>query len=126
EAAVRAALGGAPDYLAARNNLGLILLKQGRTDDALHTFTRVLQAAPGNAAGLTNRALVYMNLGKTELALADLERAADIDPQRTADVLWVLGQANREMGHAEQAERIICKAAALGHREARARCTTAP
>ena len=58
---LRAAVGLRPDYMAAHNNLGMALERQGRLPEALACFDRAVELddhclqAVNNLAGILNR-----------------------------------------------------------------------
>ncbi|QQQ01642.1 tetratricopeptide repeat protein [Lysobacter enzymogenes] len=51
------------------------LVGQGRTDEALQLYDRVLEAFPDHAPGYADRGTTHAMLGAHERALSDLERA---------------------------------------------------
>lgn len=53
---------------------------EGRLDEALDHYTRVIDADPSNAWAYFNRSLVHDGLGKAEAAREDLNTAREIDP----------------------------------------------
>jgi tetratricopeptide (TPR) repeat protein len=62
------------------NNIGLVLKKQGKLDEALEFYSRILRNNPDIVVTLNNRAVVYRRLKQYNNAFADLERALEIDP----------------------------------------------
>jgi len=60
-----------PDFLAARNNLGLAYYYMGLFDKSVQTISEVLAAEPGNLHALCNLAIFYQHSNK-EKQLANL------------------------------------------------------
>ncbi|MBB6637560.1 tetratricopeptide repeat protein [Cohnella thailandensis] len=55
-----------PDFLAARNNLGLAYYYMGLFDKSIQTIQEVLDAEPGNLHALCNLAIFYQHSNKQE------------------------------------------------------------
>jgi tetratricopeptide (TPR) repeat protein len=69
----------------------------------VEAYSRVLQLTPEDAVALNNRAWEALKLGKLELALADAQRATELEPQRPA--FWhTLGLAQLRTGQREAAQ----------------------
>ena len=49
-----------PTHVEAQNNLGLVLLEQGRLDDAIRCFERALQIVPGYGTALYNLGIAWI------------------------------------------------------------------
>jgi tetratricopeptide (TPR) repeat protein len=64
----------AADIIDAHNDLGLIYLRSGKTDDAVREWLGVLQRNPGYAAAYYNLALAFQHLGRKEDAIRALAR----------------------------------------------------
>ncbi len=62
-----------PDFLAARNNLGLAYYYMGLFDKSVQTILEVLKAEPGNLHALCNLAIFYQHANRGE----DLEQLLD-------------------------------------------------
>jgi tetratricopeptide (TPR) repeat protein len=60
-----------PNNYALLTNLGTIQRRQGKTDEALLSYTAALSRQPKNAVILENRASLYLESGETEKALND-------------------------------------------------------
>ncbi len=58
---------------------GSLLLEQGEITDALTSLDSAVRLAPENPLHLTNRAQAYRKFNRTDEALADLNRAIEID-----------------------------------------------
>ena len=61
-------------------NLGIKSFNEGKMDQALEQFDRVVQENPQNADAYYYRALVYLNKGKNAEAKADLQKLLELDP----------------------------------------------
>lgn len=73
-----------PRNYVALQNLGGMALREGRYADAIALFNRVTDVSPRNVFALMQRSQAYRLSGAYDLALADIDRAARIDP--TIDV----------------------------------------
>jgi Tfp pilus assembly protein PilF len=60
-----------PNNYALLTNLGTIQRRQGKTDEAILSYTAALSQQPQNAVILENRASLYLETGETEKALND-------------------------------------------------------
>jgi tetratricopeptide (TPR) repeat protein len=60
-----------PNNYALLTNLGTILRRQGKTDEALEAYTAALGRFPQSTVILSNRASLYLEMGQTEKASAD-------------------------------------------------------
>ena len=65
---------------AARSNLALLLLNDGKTDEAVGLFTQAAQGDPTDAHFQNNLGIAYEKQGKPDLAVAAYKRAVDLDP----------------------------------------------
>lgn len=90
------------DNWVAQNNLGLIYLKEGKTDDAIRLFNASIKAKPSYV-------LAHLNLGIAYLSTNDLAAAADsfrwalqFDP-RTPQAHYCLGQIHLLRGERQLA-----------------------
>ncbi|BDC47722.1 O-GlcNAc transferase [Bryobacterales bacterium F-183] len=70
----------APQDPDVPNELGLILLRNGRAAEALSAFGRALALEPGSALILNNRGVALQQLGQNKAAQADFLRALQKDP----------------------------------------------
>jgi tetratricopeptide (TPR) repeat protein len=61
-------------------NLGIKSFNEGKMDQALEQFDRVVKENPGNADAYYYRALVYLNRNKNVEAKADLQKLLELDP----------------------------------------------
>lgn len=85
------------------NNYGLVLLEQGRTEDAERHFQRVLELDPHYAIVYNNMGLIFLNFRKMPgEALPYFFRAIELDPSLT-QVYFNIASAYAEEGDSEQA-----------------------
>lgn len=91
-----------PDHIAACNNLGGILLREGQADMAAPYFRRASEADPTNAATLMNLGDALKALGQTEAALASYRRSVEAAPGYAA-ALVRLGNMQGDQGLQEEA-----------------------
>lgn len=61
-------------------NLGIKSFNDGKMDQAMEQFDRVVKENPGNADAYYYRALVYLNRNKNAEAKADLQKLLELDP----------------------------------------------
>lgn len=61
-------------------NLGIKSFNEGKMDQALEQFDRVVKENPTNGDAYYYRALVYLNKGKNAEAKADLQKVLELDP----------------------------------------------
>ena len=66
----------------ARNNVGWIYYKQGKTYDAAHAFKRAVELMPGEPAPLSNLGLTMEDAGRLNEAIRLHEAAASVAPDR--------------------------------------------
>jgi tetratricopeptide (TPR) repeat protein len=70
---LRIAVALAPDFDKARNNLGVVLLRQGKAKEAIDLYEDTIEVDPENVPILTNLARAYQQSGRT----ADADRVFD-------------------------------------------------
>jgi len=70
-----------PKVAFAQNNIGSGLLKQGRVDDAIEHFNKVLEIDPDNARAENNLGLAFVQLGRLDEAESHYRRAVELDPR---------------------------------------------
>ncbi len=75
-----------PDFAAAYNNRGCILMANGRTDEAIADFNRAIELEPDYPRAYRNRACALMKKGHIGAAFTDFERAGG-HPRRIAAIL---------------------------------------
>ena len=79
-----------PNNTPAHNNLGRILLSEGRMDEAMEHFKKALDASPGSEIVQYNMGYMLATLGRDEEAREHLLRSIEINPdtfRRT--IAWV-------------------------------------
>jgi tetratricopeptide (TPR) repeat protein len=81
-------------------------------DQALEELAVAEQGLPGDAELLSTRGFIYRRQGKWEEAIANLQRAAELDP-RDATRLVVLGGTHQSLRRYGEAERYYDKALAV-------------
>ena len=69
-----------PDYAEARNNLALILMREGRTDEAAVQYREVLKDNPDYAEAYNNLGVIFAGQGKSREAEAGFRRALELKP----------------------------------------------
>ncbi|MDR1335793.1 MAG: tetratricopeptide repeat protein [Tannerella sp.] len=75
---------------ALLTNLGTIQRRQGKSDDALVSYTAALNQQPKNEVILSNRAELYTEMNETEKALSDYQVLLSINP-KNEDALFHRG-----------------------------------
>jgi len=73
-----------PDYPDALNNLGVLLVREGRPQEALAKFEECIRVAPNFDQGYLNLARIYVILGEKEKASGVLRQLLDLQPQHKA------------------------------------------
>jgi Tfp pilus assembly protein PilF len=76
----RMALQGAPDFPPALANLGIVMRRQQRYDEAQAWLTKAVDRDPGLATAFVNLGLLAENRGERRAAIALYRRAVTIDP----------------------------------------------
>jgi serine/threonine-protein kinase len=120
EDAYREAAKLAPGFAPSRFNLGLCQLRRGAAVEALATLDPLTREHPDLPNLFLVRAEAHRRLGDTTAALAALEEQAKRHPE-SAEGWYQLGRA-RAARKLKGAADASCKAAELGHTEARALC----
>ena len=65
---------------ALLTNLGTVLRRQGKFDEAITSYSAALSQQPNSEIILRNRAQLYTEMGKTESALIDYDRLLSLNP----------------------------------------------
>jgi len=81
-----------PDAVDAHHCLAMLLSAESDWSGALECATKVLSLAPGHFAAALNAGIALDRLGRSDEAVAALERAAALGPER-ADAHFALGNA---------------------------------
>ncbi|HEY0746235.1 MAG TPA: sulfotransferase, partial [Steroidobacteraceae bacterium] len=116
EAALREALLRAPCDGAAREQLARLMIRQGRTEEAMPAIERLLSADPGNGAYLILKVLALQLAERHAEGLSIIEGLIAATPDN-ADLWLLAGNQQRYMGHPPQAIESYRRAIALrpGH-----------
>jgi tetratricopeptide (TPR) repeat protein len=97
-----------PDYAAAHNNLGHMLLGLGRQDEAAASFRRALELMPTLVEAHGNLAGLLMRQGKTDEAARHFEQALALRPgladahNNLARIRWGQGRLDEGVAHLRQ------------------------
>ncbi|MCC6681557.1 MAG: tetratricopeptide repeat protein [Phycisphaeraceae bacterium] len=101
-----------PDNPRAWQNLGALLLADGREDEALFCFERVLSILPNYAAAHAGLGDIYLGRSDAARAIAHYESAVAIDPQSPA-FHYDFGRALLVVGQTDKAQQELSKAIEL-------------
>ena len=94
-----------PDFLAARNNLGLAYYYMGLFDKSIATITEVLDAEPGNLHALCNLAIFYQHSnqqGQLQALISKLNKTIPFHPEhvfKMATTLGIVGEHREAYQH---------------------------
>ena len=77
---IRQALRIDPEYVKAHYNLGNILLKQGKTEEAITHFFQAIKINPDFVRAYNKIGLILFKLGKFDRAKVFFSKAIQIDP----------------------------------------------
>ena len=72
---LRKAIELAPGFWSAYNNLGVLMMKQGKYDDALDNFMRALACNENSAIAHNNLAFILLKRGRLDEALSESRKA---------------------------------------------------
>ena len=112
EACLRKAMKLRGTHVPTLYNLGIAIRDQGRYDEALPLFERVVALAQQHGDAHDNIAHCHLALGDLEQAAASFRKAIDIFP-RKAELWSNLGSVRQAQGHLSEAESCYRKALAL-------------
>ena len=73
-----------PNYERAHNNLGDVLVRQGKFEDAIGSFQASVNLFPNYAVARSNLGVVYERLGRYNEAVAEYDEALKIDPNNAS------------------------------------------
>lgn len=96
------ALQADPDYLPARIDLGIALVKMGRVKQALQFLHNSMQSYPDEPDLPFNAAVIYYNAGDYAEALKLVKRVLQLDPERI-EALWTAADCAVRLGDVESA-----------------------
>jgi len=94
-----------PDFLAARNNLGLAYYYMGLFDKSVQTIAGVLEVEPGNLHALCNLAIFYQHANREselEALLETLRKTVPFHPEhvfKLATTLGIVGEHREAYRH---------------------------
>jgi tetratricopeptide (TPR) repeat protein len=118
ETEFRVAIAMAPEFHAARNNLGVALYRQGRFDEALQEFERVAAAVtPHQAGAALNVGATLAGKNDEAAALAKSAEILQANPEY-ADALYNMGWIHDARGEYAEAEAAYRRAIAARRRVA--------
>lgn len=101
-----------PESYMLLNVLGAAVQAQGRIEEAIQAFDRMLGLNPDFAEGYYNRGVAFSELGQTEAAVQDYSRAVELNPD-FYNAHLNLGLALESLGHCDQAIQSFDQAIAL-------------
>ena len=111
------------DNVTIENNLGVVLYRDGRREEAANLFRQALAVEPGNASAETNLGVVLAKQGKTPDAIALYRKALLID-STYVDAHINLGHELLQAGQFESAEPELVEAVQASSRAPRFRTQT--
>ena len=76
------------DYVAALNEMGVLLANRQKTTEAAKYFARALRTDPGSVEAYQNRGFIEQNEGNWNQAINDYRAAADRQPNGPADYFY--------------------------------------
>ena len=101
-----------PESWLANNNLGMVLEKEGKLQEAVTRYDEALRLKPTFAEAHLNLGMALQREGKTEAGAAHYRKALDIDPSfaeahsNLAAALQELGQIDEAVSHCHEAIRL--------------------
>jgi protein O-mannosyl-transferase len=91
-----------PSAWMAHNNLGALLLKQGKADEAILHFQKTLELKPDEVSAEANLGNAQLQKGQFDEAIADYSEALQMKPD-DAEVHYNLGNALLHQGRLDEA-----------------------
>ena len=85
-----------PNQVEAQYNLATVLLRTGRTDEAMAHYQKVLELSPDNADARANLGSVFLAKGRVRDAIAQYRDVLRIAPDNVAaqsNLAWLLATA---------------------------------
>ncbi len=83
--------------------------KEGKYEEAIEYFKKVIEKFPSNYEGYFNLGLSYLKKGDLDQAIAQLEKATELNP-KSVDAHFALGEAYFSKGEGEKATESFSKA----------------
>lgn len=102
----------APNYAVARYDLGLVLSKQKKYDDAVREFRNALEIKPDMAHAYNNLGAVFMETGRYDDAVREFRNALRIKPDNS-NIHYNLGIIYNSKGLVEDSIREFKEASRL-------------
>jgi tetratricopeptide (TPR) repeat protein len=113
-----------PGAWMAHNNLGALLLKQGKVDEAILHFQKTLELKPDEVSAEANLGNALLQKGQLDEAIADYSEALQMKPD-DAEVHYNLGNALLHQGRLDEAVVHYQKAIELNPKDIQARANLA-
>ncbi|MDR3459801.1 MAG: tetratricopeptide repeat protein [Verrucomicrobiae bacterium] len=117
----RATIDGNPGSWMAYGNLGCILLKDGKAEEAIACEQKAVQLNPRYSEGFNNLGVALFQAGRVDEAIGQYRRAADIRPDDW-EVYYNLGNAFFQKGNMDDAVVSFQASAKMQPASAAARC----
>jgi tetratricopeptide (TPR) repeat protein len=103
-----------PAYSNARNDLGMVFLKQGKLNEAIACFDELIKQKQDSPKVYVNLAIAYSQQGKYDLAMQNCAKAEQLKPNETEplnNMAWLFAtigdasvqDANKAIGYARRA-----------------------
>ena len=71
------------DYIKQLSRQGVLLQNEGKSEEAIVIFDKILEIDPNNAIALSNKGSALVSLGEYERALENFDYALKIEPENT-------------------------------------------
>lgn len=94
-----AALKEAPGLLPALRGKARSLMQLGENHEALHLFNEAIKEEPNFAPAYANRGILYDRMGKYEKAIADYDKAVNLDAEKVEGPNWLTRFLRLETGN---------------------------
>ena len=91
-----------PNCGLALNNLGFLLQRQGRLDEAIDRFEQLLRIEPNDIDAQTNLGNTLAQQGKFDEAIKHYQKVTELEPDN-ADIYYNLGNTFRAQGKTDMA-----------------------
>jgi tetratricopeptide (TPR) repeat protein len=105
-AAYRRAIGAAPNFYLAHNNLGVLYMNAGQAEPAIGHFEQAIRLNDRPAQPFTNLGRIYLDRGDLERASQVLEQALRKDPASAA-AHFLAGSVHLRLGKHDSAEALL-------------------